>query len=155
MVQAPIECLIKWLRLVVQWTEAIVTLTKPLNRTLSILVITPTPPENPTSQASLDQLLSYVLGFRDNISVVKRAIQKRASDMINLDEQWGALTAGQWDQWVDRFYGKVHCETLLLCLKSLDYDGMKEKIDPSKQKEFENLLKLIKVCPFTRTMVPY
>ena len=78
--------------------------------------------------------------------------------MTKLDEQWGALRAEQRDRWVDRFYGKVHCETLLLYLKSLYYDQIKEEIDPSKQKEFENLLKLIKVCiqmSFTSTMVPY
>ncbi|KAF8463454.1 hypothetical protein BDZ91DRAFT_764580 [Kalaharituber pfeilii] len=145
-IENPIRCLIKWLGLLVQWTEAINELLRPLTSKVRVSFLTITPSRGANVQASLDEVLFYALDDREDINIVKHKIQLEARRRVILEGavDWSQLTKEQWDAWGAMFRGKMHCESILACLRELQYDLIKEVVPPEKRKEFRVLLEELK-----------
>ncbi|KAF8431990.1 hypothetical protein BGX38DRAFT_1277036 [Terfezia claveryi] len=136
----PVRCFLKWLGLVVQWTEATFILTKTLKQKVSIMFVDNPANSNTKMQACLDDLLHWVLDDSDDFERIKKAIQAKAAQKVEEDEAWLALTVENWDKWGDKFTGKVHCETLLAFLKALEYDKVDALLEPAYKADFQKLL---------------
>ncbi|KAF8444307.1 hypothetical protein BGX38DRAFT_1143688 [Terfezia claveryi] len=136
----PARCFLKWLGLVVQWTEATFTLAKSLKQKVSIIFVDNPANSDRKRQACLDDLLHWVLDDSDNFERVKKAIQAKAAQKVEEDEAWLALTVENWEKWEDQFTGKVHCETSLAFLKALEYDKVDALIEPVYKADFKKLL---------------
>ena len=143
----PIGCFSKWLGLVVQWAEAAVTLAKPLKKPISIVFLSNPAASDANMQSPLDNLLRFVLDGRHSLSRVKKAIQVKAVSMTAStgDQGWGQLTNENWNMWEESFTGKVHCEALLVFLKTLEYNKVDELIESTYKTNFKSLLDKFKV----------
>lgn len=147
----PVETLLKWFQLSIQWTEGVTDLVTGLNGPITITALELSTTRDSRSQASLDDLLRFILPPRGDIPVVKKAIQRVAHERMNdallaLDQSnWGMLTAERWDQWSTSFTGKHHCETILASLRRCDPEAAQEHIVAAKRGQFRNIVKDIKV----------
>jgi hypothetical protein len=152
-IKDPIACFLKWLRLSLQWTQGVSTLTKTLGKPVKFWAVEQPPTSKGNKQASLDELFSQVL-YDHPAAIVNSAIkrlQKRAAQEIEREDSgnskaWKSLTAQNWDLWELKFFGKHHCESVLASIRNCNYEEVAKSIPKDQQKRFRELVEELQVC---------
>jgi hypothetical protein len=149
----PIACFLKWLRLSLQWTQGVSTLTKTLGKPVKFWALEQPPTSQGNKQTSLNELFNQVLYDHPAASVksaIKR-LQKRAAQEIERADSgnskaWESLTGEKWDLWESKFCGKHHCESVLASIRYCNYKKVVKSIPKDQQKRFRELVEELQVC---------
>jgi hypothetical protein len=149
MATRPIEAFTYWLTLITQHRGTVSRLLKSLKIPLCVTVLEPPKTKQEKSQASLDDLLVYVLDGKDDIKKFKTFLWDLARYKISSEPEkkigWDRLTKNVWRKWELYFSGKHPCELMFVCLNSLKFENIRSLVKSQNANEFKQLVRDLQV----------
>jgi len=108
---------------------------------------------NGTHQAPLEELLEHVLpGNNDIGTLISRiqeyALERESNRFLTSSDAWSMITPENWAKWESRFTGKYHCESMMSCLRGVNYEKIKDMIELRERKGFKDIVATLKVHSF-------
>jgi len=125
----------------------------PLSKTVQVTVLDPPRTRNGTHQAPLEELLENVFPGNNNIGTLISRIQAYALVRVRerfrtSSEIWSMITPENWAKWESQFTGKYHCESMMSCLRGVNYEEIEDMVEPKERKGFKDIVSTLKVRSF-------